>query len=278
MTAPPQTVTEEPTDPSVRRGRGVLAVVFIAILLFLAGGAGGSFQGKLAEVQKNDNAAYLPGSAESTKVANESAKFLKIESIPGFVVFNRTGGLTGADKDVVTRAFTAIQTLPGVDRRAMTPPLYAADMTVASIYTPLIAKQNGATLNGDVLAKNEKRIIDTAKAQLPAGLAAHPAGPGGLLVAFIDAFSGLDSSLIFAAGAVVIVILLVVYRSPVLWLFPLISDPGARRDAEIRHQAGHPARPGRYRWCYHLGRRDLGRRGPRGHLHRARGTAAGVPR
>ncbi|MDX6208806.1 MAG: putative drug exporter of the superfamily [Frankiales bacterium] len=223
MTAPPQTVTEEPTDPSVRRGRGVLAVVFVAILLFLAGGAGGSFQSKLAEVQKNDNAAYLPGSAESTKVANESAKFLKIESIPGFVVFNRSGGLTAADKDVVARAFTAIQPLPGVDRRAMTPPQYAADMTVASIYTPLIAKQNGVTLNGDVLAKNEKRIIDTAKAQLPAGLAAHPAGPGGLLVAFIDAFSGLDSSLIFAAGAVVIVILLVVYRSPVLWLFPLIS-------------------------------------------------------
>jgi putative drug exporter of the RND superfamily len=49
----------------------------------------------------------------------------------------------------------------------------------------------------------------------------HSAGPGGLLVAFIDAFSGIDGSLLLAAGAVVILILLIVYRSPVLWFFPL---------------------------------------------------------
>ena len=39
--------------------------------------------------------------------------------------------------------------------------------------------------------------------------------PGGLLVAFIDAFSGLDGALLLSAGLVVIVILLIVYRSPV---------------------------------------------------------------
>src|SRR6185437_8487072 len=54
-------------------------------------------------------------------------------------------------------------------------------------------------------------------------LAIHSAGAGGLLVAFIDAFSGLDGALLLSAGLVVIVILLVVYRSPVLWFFPLFS-------------------------------------------------------
>ena len=66
----------------------------------------------------------------------------------------------------------------------------------------------------------------------PAGLAIHSAGPGGLLVAFIDSFSGIDGTLLVAAGLVVIAILLVVYRSPVLWFFPLFergAGPWARR-------------------------------------------------
>ena len=51
----------------------------------------------------------------------------------------------------------------------------------------------------------------------------HSAGPGGLLAAFIDSFAGIDGTLLFAAGGVVILILLVVYRSPSLWFFPLFS-------------------------------------------------------
>ena len=42
-------------------------------------------------------------------------------------------------------------------------------------------------------------------------------------MAFIDAFTGIDGTLLLAAGLVVIGILLVVYRSPILWFFPLFS-------------------------------------------------------
>ena len=40
-------------------------------------------------------------------------------------------------------------------------------------------------------------------------------------MAFIDSFSGIDGTLLFAAGSSSSCILLVVYRSPVLWFFPL---------------------------------------------------------
>ncbi len=63
----------------------IFTVIALAIFAFVAGGFGGSFQGKLAEVQKNDNASYLPSSAESTIVSNQSANFLAVETIPGFV-------------------------------------------------------------------------------------------------------------------------------------------------------------------------------------------------
>ncbi|WP_347343643.1 MMPL family transporter [Jatrophihabitans telluris] len=190
--------------------------------MFLVGGVGGQYQAKLGEVQKNDNASYLPGSAESTKVANESEKFLKIESIPGFVLFERTSGLTSADNTAIAKAVTAIKTVAGVDTSAMTAPEISSDKTVASVYVPLIGKDNGVSINGDVLVKVEKAVLKAAEGAT-SGLTVHPAGAGGLLVAFIDAFSGLDGVLIFAAGAVVIVILLIVYRSPVLWALPLIS-------------------------------------------------------
>ncbi len=66
-------------------------------------------------------------------------------------------------------------------------------------------------------------MLETVRAGAPPGLVIHSAGVGGLLVAFIDAFSGIDGALLGVAALVVVVILLIVYRSPVLWFFPLFS-------------------------------------------------------
>ncbi len=226
MTEVKTTQSQPPAESRRRRlprGFAVFAILTLAIVAFLVGGAGGSYQGKLADVQKNENSDYLPGSAEATKVANESTAFLKVESIPGFIVYSRQSGLTDADRAAVNRAYGAIKGLPGVDVAAMTAPQFSTDGSAAAIYTPLIAKQNGQSLQGPVLADNEKRIIATAKDQVPPQLTVLPAGSGGLIVAFIDAFSGIDGALLGVALLVIIVILLLVYRSPILWIFPLLS-------------------------------------------------------
>src|SRR5690348_7224389 len=79
--------SQQPTPESKRRrlprGFPVFAIAALAIVAFFIGGIGGSYQSKLNQVQKNENSDYLPGSAEATKVANESTAFLKVESIPG---------------------------------------------------------------------------------------------------------------------------------------------------------------------------------------------------
>ncbi len=80
------------------------------------------------------------------------------------------------------------------------------------MFVPLIAKQDGATVQGNDLAAAEQDVIDAAQNAVPSDLEVLPAGPGGLLVAFIDAFEGLDSTLLGVALLVVILILLVVYR------------------------------------------------------------------
>lgn len=210
-------------SPASRRRWPVFTIVALAIVVFLLGGVGGSFQSKLTGVQKNDNSAFLPPSAESTLVANETAKFLPVQSIPGFVLFHRDGALTEPDKTEIEAARRAIAAVPGIDTTTLTPTQFSEDGTTAAVFVPLVAKSDGTMVTGEHLAATEKNVLQAAGQAVDGSLEVLPAGPGGLLVAFIEAFEGIDSTLLGAALLVVVVILLVVYRSPVLWFFPLFS-------------------------------------------------------
>ena len=80
-----QTVAARPTGKPrpQRRGWPVFTVVAVGIVVFLLGGFGGSYQGKLSQVQRNDNAAFLPGSAESTQASAEADLFVPVGTSPG---------------------------------------------------------------------------------------------------------------------------------------------------------------------------------------------------
>ena len=211
------------TGAKSRRPRIVWVFGALAVLFFLIGAAGGSFQGKLGDVQKNDNSSFLPDSADSTKVANEQQKFSAIQSIPGFVVYERKGGLTAADKQKIIGDIAEFKKIKGVSADEVPGgPQYSKSGDVAATSVPLIAKKDGKSAKGPDLVDAEKAILKVARADAPAGLTVHSAGAGGILVAFIDAFNGLDGALLLAAGLVVVVILLFVYRSPILWAYPIV--------------------------------------------------------
>jgi RND superfamily putative drug exporter len=224
---------ERPGRKRVPRPRGFYVIGALAVVWLLFGLAGGSYQGKLGDVQKNDNASWLPKSAESTKVDKESQQFRNVLSISGFVVYERDSGLTDADKTKINHDAQAFRGLKGIAADEVGTPQYSKDGRTASVEVPLIGKQDGVTVKGPDLVDYEKSVLKTARANAPPGLAIHSAGGGGLLVAFIDAFSGIDGALIFAALLVVIVILLVVYRSPVLWIVPLLSSVLALGSASL---------------------------------------------
>jgi RND superfamily putative drug exporter len=218
-TRPAQSSAESPPV----RPKATWLVLGVAVLWLLLGMYGNGFQAKLGDVQKNDNASWLPKSAQSTKVADESERFSSTQTIPGFIVYQRPSGLTAADRAKIGSDAVAFRTLKGVAADQVAAPVFSKDGTVAQISVPLVGKHNGTAVKGPDLVKYEKQIIKTAKANAPPGLSVHSAGAGGLLVAFIDAFSGIDGALLFTAIIVVVAILLVVYRSPVLWIFPLLS-------------------------------------------------------
>ena len=55
------------------------------------------------------------------------------------------------------------------------------------------------------------------------GLSVHIAGPAASAADQVKIFKGIDTTLLYATLAVIIVLLLLTYRSPVLWLLPIIS-------------------------------------------------------
>jgi RND superfamily putative drug exporter len=64
------------------------------------------------------------------------------------------------------------------------------------------------------------------------GLGAHIAGPAASAADEVKIFKGIDSTLLYATLAVVVILLLLTYRSPVLWLLPIASAGVALTVAE----------------------------------------------
>ena len=207
-----------PTTPrrTGRSRRWVLPTVVVLLWIFVIGPLG-SFAGKLASVQENDNAAFLPKTAESTLAQNEYTKFIGTENVPAIVVFERDGGLTPSDQQAITGLIDDVKQVDNVDAAAVAGPIPSQDGTAAQVIVPL------ATSDGDALEKAVVDIRDVLEAA-PDGLAAFVGGPGGVLGDFIDAFGAIDGILLLVALGVVLLILLAVYRSPVLPFVVLFSS------------------------------------------------------
>ncbi|MEU0096677.1 MMPL family transporter [Kribbella sp. NPDC006257] len=205
--------------------RAGIAAVLIGWLLL--GAVGGPTVGKLSEVQENDNANFLPKQAESTLVNNESAKFVDNKALPYFVLIQRDSGITPAD---VTAANAFLAKVPSIqlgDGKTIGGYLAAPAKTIipsADKKALLITLSlNGDNLD-DVVKNGETALFAVAdemrteikQSLTPTGLQVYVTGPGGVFADFVTAFGGIDGILLGVALAVVFVILLIVYRSPIL--------------------------------------------------------------
>ncbi len=191
---------------------------FLVLALWLiAAIVASGFAGRLAEVQTDDIAATLPASAESTKVIDVVSSFASTDTLPAVVVYERSSGLTEADKAKVAADAQKFAQRTDLDG-AVVGPLFADDGAAGQIIVPL-------NLGDDSFNKSDD-VVDamTATARQDAnGLSAYVAGPAGATSDMSKAVNGLDATLLLATMAVVIVILLITYRSPILWLLPIIS-------------------------------------------------------
>ncbi|WP_238155259.1 MMPL family transporter [Kribbella soli] len=189
----------------------VLALWIVAI------GVSFSPAGKLTGAQENDAVSWLPGKAESTEVLKATQQFSSPDEIPAVLVYERSSGITPADQQAVARQVAQYGDLQDVDREVIGP-IPSEDRKALQVLVPINAGSGGWETIG-ARADDIRRIA----ADRPDGLSFHVTGPGGFAADSQEAFAGIDGKLLYSAAAVVIVILLLTYRSPVLWLLPLLS-------------------------------------------------------
>ncbi|MDF3301316.1 MMPL family transporter [Streptomyces tropicalis] len=199
---------------TARRARWLLPFVLLALWLGI-GATFGPYAGRLGEVATNDQAAFLPRSAESTEVAAQQKAFRQGGTLPAIVVWT-----AGGDAPVRGRRTAATAALAALDGSAdvagrVSPALLSADGRALEAVVPL---RPGL---GDRLPGALDRI--RAAAHVP-GTTVVLAGPAATQADLGDAFAGIDGLLLGVALATVLVILLLVYRSVLL---PLVVILGA---------------------------------------------------
>ena len=174
---------------------------------------------KLQGAEKNDAKYWLPGAAESTKVLDVQERFQSPNIITGVVVYERASGLTAADRAKAAADARMFAGIPGVVPGQVVGPIPSADgKALQTILQVNLGSQGWTGANKPVDAI---RAIANPNAN---GLAYHVTGQLGYAYDNNHVFSGISGTLLYSAVAVVIVILLITYRSPVLWLLPVISS------------------------------------------------------
>jgi len=226
--APPEPVAPAaPADPGwlrtvVRRWTAWVGIVVWAVVLVVAAPA----TSKLSGVEDNQTVNYLPHNAQSTKVFQALQHFPSANASTAVVVWAaRSGTLTAADRQTIAKARAAVAghvPLAG----PLGHPVPSRDGRAAALQVPLPFPQTSRTVtskeSGDRLqhAYNQLRSATPPTATLESGVT----GPAAFTVQSNTAFNGIDGILILAAGLVVTILLLLIYRSPVLWLIPLVTS------------------------------------------------------
>ena len=193
-----------------RRSKYLVVAFWVLVVVAL-----GSLAGKLQGAEKNDSSAYLPSSAESTQELNEQNTFESQNYNPALVVYVRASGVTASDlrkADADARSFAS---LSAVDGRVAAPVVSRDHQAIETVI--------GADLGYNSDLSGFVSGLKATAARGDPGLSVYVGGPAASAADELKIFKGIDSTLLYAALGVVIGLLLLTYRSPVLWLLPIMS-------------------------------------------------------
>lgn len=191
----------------------LLPSILIVTWLALAG-VGGPYFGKIGEVSSNDLADFLPERAESTKVDQELRKFQESSTVPLIAALYSGDRLTAAERQVGAELADRLASTEYV-ADALPPPVISDDEKAQLLTIPL-----DSSVEVDESIEGIRDVIDEASGELDYALT----GPAMFSRDLIEAFAGIDGTLLIVALSVVFVILLGVYRSPIL---PIVTLTGS---------------------------------------------------
>jgi RND superfamily putative drug exporter len=192
----------------------IVAPLILVLIWLGVSSLGGPTFGTISTVVNNDQASYLPATAESTQVQTDLKRFFPSDTVPAIVVYARSAGITADDTRAVAERVTALGSIDGVG--SVAGPIPSTDGAALEVFVPVKSSADETT----VIAEIRKTAVESA----PSGLTSYTTGPAALGVDFGAAFGGIDGILLLVALLAVFVILLVVYRSLLLPILVLLTS------------------------------------------------------
>ena len=178
--------------------------------------------GKLTDVTEDRISSFLPDDAAAI-VADKviETRFPGGQTTSSVAVYHRAGGLTDADKQAIADQAAKIGEVKGV-----LPPVAAFSSGAPE---GLVSQDGGTAFTViPINATTQQAINDVTDevrniANGGDGLTAQVTGPAALETDLRHGFESADVALLLVTGLLVLAILLIIYRSPVLALVPLIT-------------------------------------------------------
>jgi RND superfamily putative drug exporter len=208
------------------RGRWVTIAIWVVLAT-----AGVVLHGRLGDVTAAGQSSFLPAHSQSTRVVSLlKSKFHGGENIPLFVLFDRPSGLTASDRAAIGRIGTQLQrlgldgatpvfdplTTAGKDLLPRGLGLVSADGQAAIIALGINAARRNAVTDSVV------RIHKLLRTATPPGLGAYITGPAGLAADLEKIAAKAGTTLLVVTVALVLILLLAIYRAPIMSVLPLV--------------------------------------------------------
>lgn len=212
---------------------------------------------RYTDAQENESTSFLPGDAESTKALLAAEELQGGELAPAVILYRRESGLTAADKQKIVedvgrlteRRFPAVvadgataAAGGGESGAASAPPaaegcggptttIPGQPDDYAPFVGPVCSEDGKAALvfgylRGDGEAEHLLDPIDFWRETVSnpgGGLEVKITGGAGYAADAISVFENINSTLLFAATGLVIVLLILIYRSPIFLFIPLAA-------------------------------------------------------
>ncbi|WP_426988624.1 MMPL family transporter [Pseudarthrobacter sp. Y6] len=193
--------------------RWLLPVLLVLTWLAIAGVGGPTF-GRLDEVSSNDQASFLPASAEATAAQDWQAKFRDSDEVPAVIVIENHDAISPAELGELASLKTGLEGLELGS--AVIGPIPSEDGKAVQFIAPI-----GSS---DELKESVQRLRDFLADSAPEGMQTFVTGPAGLTADLVSAFAGIDGILLLMALGAVFLILLIVYRSLLLPIAVLLTS------------------------------------------------------
>jgi len=201
-----------------------------ALALFIAA-LGGALLGVIPQsATAQQSPVILPPTAESVRATELIKQFPGGDTAPVLLVISRADGtdLSPDDLAAAGQAHNRMMQTTGIADAPAAPVIPATDGKAA--VAPLALNPD---LTGFALSDTVTALRDAARDGLPDGLVANVTGGPAFGADIANSFASANINLLAVTGAVVALLLIITYRSPVLWLVPLLVIAFADRIAAV---------------------------------------------